>query len=148
MTYTPGFASTIRAGYEKPHHTATHEEPLDGKLGYQLNSSWFTRNAMRDWAQFVTAFQQVKEGDGTLLDNLFIYATTDHGYARTHSLDGIPVFTAGRAGGRVKTGIHVDAKATASTRVGYTALRLMGVDVQSWGTNSNNTTDPISEILA
>src|SRR5690606_37619822 len=48
MTYTPGFASTIRPGYEKPHHTATHEEPLDDALGYQLNSSWFTRNAMRD----------------------------------------------------------------------------------------------------
>lgn len=147
MTYTAGFASTIKPGYEKPHHTTTHEEPLDGKLGYQVTASWFTRNAMRDWAYFVDAFAKVKEGDGTLLDNVLIYGTTDHGYARTHSLDGIPAFTAGRAGGRVKTGLHIDAKGTTAARVGYTAMRVMGVDVDAWGTHSNNTSDPISEIL-
>lgn len=147
MDYTAGFASTIKPGYEKPHHTATHEEPVDGKLGYQPMSSWFTRHAMADWAYFVDAFTKVKEGDGTLLDNVFIYATTDHGYARTHSLDNIPVFTAGRAGGRARTGLHIDAKGTSPTRVGYTALRVMGLDIPSWGADSNNTSSPISEIV-
>jgi hypothetical protein len=31
--------------------------------------------------------------------------------------------------------------------VGYTALRLMGVDVPSWGNQSNNTSKEIGEIL-
>ena len=35
-----------------------------------------------------------------------------------------------------------------ATRVGYTALRLMGVDKPSWGVNSNNTSQEIGEILA
>ncbi len=147
MAYTAGFSATVKPGYEKPHHTATHEEPVDPKLGYQPESSWFTRHAMAGWADFVGAFAKIKEGDGTLLDNVFIYATTDVGYARVHSLDGMPIFTAGRAGGRVKTGLHIDAKRTAGTRVGYTALRLMGVDTPSWGAESNTTSDPISEIL-
>lgn len=147
MAYTNANSSTIKPGYEKPHHTTTHEEPVDMQLGYQPTASWFTRRAMESWAYFVEAFTKVKEGDGTLLDNVFIYGTTDHGYARTHSLDHIPVFTAGRAGGKVKTGLHIDAGATAGTRIGYTALRLMGVDKPSWGVNSNNTSKELSEIL-
>lgn len=147
MAYANASSTTIKPGYEKPHHTTTHEEPVDSKLGYQPNASWFTRRAMESWAYFVEAFTKIKEGDGTLLDNVFIYATTDHAYARMHSLDEVPVFTAGRAGGRVKTGLHIDANATAATRVGYTALRIFGVDKPSWGVNSNNTSKEVAEIL-
>ncbi|MET0497994.1 MAG: DUF1552 domain-containing protein [Steroidobacteraceae bacterium] len=148
MAYTNANSSTIKPGYEKPHHTTTHEEPVDTKLGYQPTASWFTRHAMDGWVDFVSAFNKVKEGDGTLLDNVLIMGTTDHGYARTHSLDQIPVFTAGRAGGRVKTGLHIDGKGTAGTRVGYTALKIMGVNKPSWGVNSNNTSQEVGEIVA
>ena len=147
MAYTNANSSTIKPGYEKPHHTTTHEEPVDSKLGYQPTASWFTRHAMDGWVDFVSAFKTVKEGDGTLLDNVLIYATTDHGYARTHSLDGIPAFTAGRAGGRVKSGLHVDAKATSVCRLGYTCMKVMGVNKPSWGVNSNNTSQDIGEIV-
>jgi len=147
MAYTNANSSTIKPGYEKPHHTTTHEEPVDMKLGYQPTASWFTRRAMESWAYFVDAFTKVKEGNGTLLDNVFIMATTDHGYARVHSLDHIPIFTAGRAGGAVRSGLHIDGKGTTGCRVGYTALRLMGVDKPSWGVNSNNTSQELGEIL-
>jgi hypothetical protein len=148
MAYSNASASTIKPAYEKPHHTTTHEEPVDPKLGYQPTASWFIRHSMESWGYFVDAFTKIKEGDGTLLDNVFIYGSTDHGYARTHSLDGMPAFTAGRAGGKAKTGLHIDGKATAGTRVGYTAMRLMGVDRSSWGVNSNNTNQEFGEILA
>lgn len=148
MAYSISAASTIKPGYEKPHHTTTHEEPMDGKLGYQPTASWFTRRSMEAWADFVHAFTTIKEGDGTLLDNVLIHATTDVGYARIHSLDGMPAFTAGRAGGRVKTGLHIAGGGMTSARLGYTALRVMGVDTPSWGTNSNNTSSEIGEILA
>jgi hypothetical protein len=147
MAYTNANSSTIKPGYEKPHHTTTHEEPVDMQLGYQPTASWFTRRAIESWAYFVDAFTKVKEGNGVLLDNVFIMGTTDHGYARVHSLDNIPIFTAGRAGGKVRSGMHIDGKGTAGTRVGYTALRLMGVDKPSWGVNSNNTSQEFSELL-
>jgi len=140
-------ASTTKAGYEKPHHTTTHEEPVDDSVGYQPTASWFTRRAMESWAGFVEAFTKVKEGDGTLLDNVLIYATTDHAYARIHSLDGMPTFTAGGAGKRVTTGLHIDGAGTPATRIGYTCLRLFGVDAPSWGTKSNNTSKEIPEML-
>jgi len=148
MAYSVSQASTTKAGYEKPHHTTTHEEPVDDALGYQPTASWFLRRSMESWAYFVEAFSKVREGAGSLLDNTLIYGSTDHSWARIHSLDGIPAFTAGRAGGRVKSGLHVAGAGTPATRVGYTAMRVMGVDANSWGTGSNRTSAEISEILA
>ena len=147
MVYAKPFSGTTKGGYDKPHHTATHEEPIDEKLGYQPNVSWFVRRSMENWAYFVEVFSKIKEGDGTLLDNMLIYATTDQSFAKIHSIDGLPMMTAGRAGGRLKSGLHIDGGGTASTRMGYTALKVMGVDVPSWGTQSNTTSKEIGEIL-
>jgi hypothetical protein len=147
MFYASAFSATTRPGYDKPHHTATHEEAVDPQLRYQPNVSWFTRRAMEEWAYFVQALAGIREGDGTLLDNSFIYATTDQSFAKIHSIEGIPMFSAGTAGGRVKTGLHVDGGGSPGCRLGYTAQRLMGLDIASWGDKSNTTSNAISEIL-
>jgi Protein of unknown function (DUF1552) len=147
MTYSKSFASTTKPGYEKPHHTASHEEPVDTKLGYQPMVSWFLRRAFESWAYFVEAFSKVKEGDGTLLDNMLIYASTDQSFAKIHSIEGLPMFTAGRAGGKFKTGLHIDGAGSQGSRLGYTMMKTLGVDITSWGTQSNNTSKVISEIL-
>lgn len=147
MTYSKSFASTTKPGYEKPHHTASHEEPVDETLGYQPMVSWFLRRAFEQWAFFVDAFSKVKEGDGTLLDNTLIYASTDQSFAKIHSIEGLPMFTAGRGGGKFKTGMHIDGGGTPGARLGYTMMKSMGVELTSWGTQSNNTSKAISEIL-
>jgi len=146
MSYSNALANTTRVGYDKPHHTTTHEEPIDSSLGYQPRCEWFAQRAINEWAYFVEAFTKVREGDGTLLDNVLIFANTDHGEARVHSLDGLVAFTAGRAGGRIKTGLHVDAGATGVSRIGYTMLQVMGLNLPSWGAKSNMTSRPFSEI--
>ena len=147
MFYAAAFSATTKPGYDKPHHTATHEEAVDETLQCQPNVSWYTRRAMDEWAYYVGALANFKEGDGNLLDNSFIYATTDQSFAKIHGIEGIPMFSAGTAGGRVKTGIHLDGGGTPSCRLGYTAQRLMGLDIPSWGDKSNNTSDEIGEIL-
>jgi len=148
MAYSNAQANTVKEGYEKPHHTTTHEEAIDDHLGYQPQCAYFAQRAMEEWAYFVEAFTKIREGDGTLLDNMLIYANTDHGDARVHSLDHLVSFTAGRAGGRVKTGLHIDAAGTGVTRVGYTAMRIMGLDLPAWGVKSNQTSSHLSEIIA
>ena len=147
MSYSAASAMTSKPGYEKPHHTTTHEEAVDETLGYQPNASWFTRRSMEEWVYFVDAFSKVKEGNGTVLDNVLIHGFTDHGYARIHSLDGMPIFTAGRAGGKVKTGLHIDGAGSPATRMGLTAMQVMGLGVKEWGTKSNNTSHTLNEIL-
>lgn len=146
-TYSKSFSSTTKSGYEKPHHTASHEEPVDPKLGYQPMVSWFLRRGFEEWVYFVEAFSRVKEGDGTLLDNMLIYASTDQSFAKVHSIDGLPMMSAGRAGGRIKTGLHIDGGGTPGTRLGYTMMKTLEVDIPSWGAQSNNTSKEISEIL-
>ncbi len=147
MNYSAAFAATTKAGYEKPHHAATHEEPIDVETHHQIAVSWFTRRAMEQWAYYVNAFASVKEGDATLLDNMLIFASSDHAFAKIHTLEGLPMFTAGRAGGKLKTGIHVDGAASPSTRLGYTAMKTMGLDLASWGVQSNYTNKEIGEVL-
>jgi hypothetical protein len=147
MSYSAAQSATIKAGYEKPHHTTTHEEPLDEKLGYQPIVSWFTQRSMESWAYFVEAFTKVKEGDGLLLDNCLIYGTTDQSLARIHSLDGVPMFTAGRAGGKIKSGLHIAGGGSTVVRLGYTIQKVFGLDIPSWGTKSNQTSKEIGEFL-
>lgn len=147
MFYASAFSATTKPGYDKPHHTATHEEAVDPDLKYQPNTSWYTRRAMEEWSYYVQALASIREGDGTLLDNTLVYATTDQSLAKTHAIDGIPMFTAGNAGGRIRTGLHIDGAGSPGCRLGFTAQRLMGLNIESWGDKSNNTSQAISEIL-
>jgi hypothetical protein len=147
MYYAGAFSATTQPGYDKPHHTATHEEAVVVEEKCQPHVSWYTRRAMEEWAYYVQALGRIKEGAGTMLDNVLIYAMTDQSFAKVHAIEGIPMFTAGTAGGRIKTGLHVDGGGSQGTRLGLTALRLMGVDLRSWGTQSNTTSREISDIL-
>jgi hypothetical protein len=55
---------------------------------------------------------------------------------------------AGRAGGAVKTGMHVPGNGAPVTRIGLTVQKAMGVPVDGWGTQSMRATEPLSELLA
>ena len=103
---------------------------------------------MDEWGYYVQALANFKEGDGSLLDNSLIYTTTDQSFAKIHAIDGIPMFTAGTAGGRVKTGLHINGAGDKACRLGYTVQRLMGLEIDSWGDKSNRTSSEISEIIA
>jgi hypothetical protein len=146
--YAAAFSATTKQGYDKPHHTATHEEAVDPAQHCQPNVSWYTRRAMEEWAYFVQAMANIKEGGGSMLDNVLVFANTDHSLAKVHAIEGIPMFTAGRAQGRVRTGLHIPGANTAGTRVGYTAMRVMGLDMPAWGDKSNHTSREIGEMLA
>ena len=146
MVYANPFAATTKAGLDKTHHSDTHEEAIDEGLGYQPVASWFTQRAMESWRDYVAAFAKVKEGDRSLLDNVLIYAHSDQSLAKVHGIDGIPMFTAGQAGGRFRTGLHVAGAGSAGTRLGYTAMRALGLDIESWGAQSNKTSNEIADI--
>jgi hypothetical protein len=148
MIYSDSGSSLTRQGLDKTHHAVTHEEPVDPEKGYQLTSSWFLGEAFKEWGYFVEKMAATPEGDGSLLDHCLVYAHSDCQVAKVHSITSIPMFTAGRLYGKVKTGLHVDGKAQAGTRLGFTLQRLMGVPVGSWGTGSMTATQEISEILA
>jgi uncharacterized protein DUF1552 len=148
MVYSDSGSSLTRKGLDKSHHAFTHEEPVDLAKGYQLISSDFVNAAIKEWAYFVEKLAATPEADGSVLDRCLIYAHSDCQVAKVHSITGLPMMTAGSLNGKVKTGLHVDGKREAATRLGLTVQRVMGVPVGSWGTGSMAATKEISEILA
>jgi Protein of unknown function (DUF1552) len=147
MNFTNGASSLSKAGSAITHHQLTHEEPLDNKLGYQPQVTYYVNKIMEAWADFVTALDSVKEGDRTLLDNCLVFAHSETEFAKFHTIDNIPMMTAGSAGGRVRTGLHIPGGGTPVSRVGLTLQRVMGLSVDKWGTGSMETNKAISEML-
>jgi hypothetical protein len=129
-------------------HSLTHEEPIDESLGVQRDVTWFIDWANRSFAEFLTVLEGIPEGDGSVLDRLVILWQTDHGYARTHTMDNVPIITVGTAGGRIKTGIHVSSPGEPATRAGLTIQQALGVPISKWGVLSNETNRTIDEIIA
>ena len=148
LAYSESGSLTSRKGASRPHHPQTHEESVDTKLGYQPGAAWFVTRAMESWAYFVGALANFKEGDGTLLDRTLVMAHSDTKLAQVHSLTGMPMMTAGSAGGRIKTGVHVDGKNAPVTQVGLTCMQAMGVQMAEWGTNSLKINRPVTEVVA
>jgi Protein of unknown function (DUF1552) len=129
-------------------HSLTHEEPIDPQLGYQKDVTWFINFATGTFAQFLHELDGYREGAGSVLDRSVVLWQTDHGYARTHTMDDLPILTIGGAAGRLKTGLHVVATGDPSTRAGLTVQQAMGVPINSWGRLSNKTSKPLTELLA
>lgn len=145
---TKGPSSVHKVGSESTFHINTHEEPVDAELGYQPEVTWYMSRFLDCLADLLTQLESVREGATTLLDRTVIYCSTDHGYARLHTLTNIPLLTAGGANGKLRTGYHLTAPGESVARVGLTVMQAIGVSVSSWGTMSNRTSRPFSELLA
>lgn len=129
-------------------HSLTHEEPIDPELGYQKDTTWFVNWANQAFANFLEQLDSMREGPDSVLDRIVVLWQTDHGYARTHSMDNLPIFTVGSANGRLRTGIHVSAPGDPATRAGLTVQQALGVPVHKWGELSNETSKTINDIIA
>jgi len=148
FVHTAGLSETYIAGESKIYHQITHDEPTDAKLGYQPETSMLAGMVMQAFGDFLVELDSVKEGAGTLLDNSLIMAFSDTGYAKIHSIENIPMFLAGKAGGRHKAGQHIHATGESVTRVSLTAQQLVGAPVGDFGSGSMKTARPISEVIA
>ena len=148
MMFNNGASALTRIGSTITHHQLTHEEVLDNRLGYQPSATYFLTRIMDAWVHFVSALDAVKEGSGTLLDNTLVFAHSETEFAKFHTIDNIPMMTAGSAGGRLKTGIYIDGEGTPVSRVGLTLQQVMGVPLDKWGAKSMETSKSLGEMVA
>jgi hypothetical protein len=147
FVHTAGLSETYIAGESKIYHQITHDEPTDATLGYQPETSVLAGMVMQAFGDFLVELDSVKEGSGTLLDNSLIMAFSDTGYAKIHSIENIPMFLAGKAGGRHKAGQHVHTAGESVTRVSLTAQQLAEAPVGEFGSGSMKTARPITEVI-
>jgi len=148
LNISQGMNDLRREGDTTSHHSLTHEEPIDQKLGYQVKCAWFQQLYFKGLHDFATLLDSIQEGDGTLLDHMMVFAYTDHGAPRIHSLLNYPMITIGGANGQIKTGSHFPTPGEAATRVTLTIQQALGVPVSSWGGGANHASVPISGVLA
>ncbi len=142
-------ASTLRrAGDTTTHHQLTHEELVSSTLGYQEQVAFFCARSMVAWGEFLDTIANIREGDGTLLDNCLIMAHSDCSIAKSHAVEGIPIMIAGTAGGRLRSGFHLAGNGDAISRVGLTVQQAMGVQIERWGVRSMDTNRIVTELLA
>ncbi|MSO98990.1 MAG: DUF1552 domain-containing protein [Rhodospirillaceae bacterium] len=148
ICFNDSASSLTRRGTTTSHHQLTHDEQIDEKLGYQPEATKFIADLMRALGTFVGILDGIPEGDGTLLDNSLVVAHSDTDFAKVHSVTSLPVMFAGRAGGRINAGVHIDGKGESVTRLALTAMQVMKVNADRFGSGSMETKKPVSELFA
>jgi len=148
IVFSYGASNLHKSGNQTGHHQLTHEEFVDEELGYQPQATYFVDRSMEAWALFVSKLAAIEEGSGTLLDNCLVMAHSETSYAKYHDVGGLPVMTAGRAGGRLTTGRHIAGTGDPVTRIGLTMQQLMGLPVERWGIGAMETNKPVGELFA
>lgn len=112
---------------------------------------------MKNLATLLGELGAVAEGAGTLLDNVCLLAGSDVCEGWSHSENDFPIIVAGRAGGRLKSGVGHFRSSTAEsiTDIGFACLKAVVPDPDSiteYGGEgagySGRTTTPCGAILA
>ena len=82
------------------------------------------------------------EGEGTVLSNCAIMATSEHTEPMSHVTDDMPMIICGHACGRLEGGVwfHGDRSKEKISKGGMTILRAAGVELERFGTAHDNGT--------
>lgn len=147
MSFNNGASTLTRKGSATSHHQLTHDEAVDPVLGYQPESTRFVEDIMKAWGTFLGVLDSMPEGDGSLLDQTLVVAHSETEFARDHNINNLPIMFAGRAGGRIRSGLHVEGANDPVSSVALTAMQVMGVAIDSFGSGSMQTRRTVSGIV-
>jgi hypothetical protein len=147
MLFSWGTSELRKSGAQTAHHQYTHDELVDRDLGYQPEATSFVLESMNAWAGFVARLAETPEGAGSLLDSCLVLAHSESSFAKSHQVTLLPAMIAGRAGGRIRSGVHIAGNGEPISRVGLTVQQIMGLPVSEWGTRSLQVSRPIGGLV-
>jgi hypothetical protein len=125
-------------GVNNDHHVTSHHRN-DAQLlkEYQIICRWHVQRLQR----MMDKMALIDEGGSSLLDNTLMLFGAGMSQGNTHSGSNIPILLAGKAGGAMKTGRHIQtAKNTQHSNFLLSVLQKMGVDRERFGM-SNGTVE-------
>ena len=132
----------VYPGIDDGHHQLTHNEVEPQERVHQI-----VEQVMGEFAGFLGGLEAIAEGDGTLLDNAVVLATSCVSYGRTHSLRDYPIILAGSAGGYFKEDTHYHSTTGENaSAVMVSVLRAMGMATATWGEADAFSDAPLAEI--
>lgn len=121
-------------GVNEGHHTLSHHQDLAEKKDQIAK---IDRYYVEQFAQFLQRLDEVKEGDGTLLDNAMIVYGSGISDGNAHNHDNLPVLVAGRGGGALAGGRHVRYEAnTPLMNLYLQMLQSTGINIDAIGDSS------------
>jgi hypothetical protein len=118
-------------GVSEGHHQVSHHQrkPENYEKIKKINRFHLTQ-----LAYLLGKLKAVKEGDGTLLDNCMIVYGSGIGDGNRHNHDNLPILLAGKGGGTIRAGRHVQyERETPLTNLYLAMLDRMDVAAESFG---------------
>ena len=127
-------------GADVEHHEAVHNSQF-GPV--QKILTWFTEQQ----AYLLSRMKEIKEGDGTLLDNTLIFSTSEQANGTTHRHDNMPYLLLGKAGGELpsKRWLRYSGNEPHNNLL-VSLLNLMGVEAKTFG-NPDWCTGPLKGLV-
>jgi len=117
----------VSEGHHDLSHHGNDRAKLD-KIG-QIN-----RFHIEQFAYLLDRLKNIREGEGTLLDNCMIMYGSGNGDGNRHNHDELPILLAGKAGGSLRSGRHVRyARNTPLCNLFLEMLDRMGVRQERFG---------------
>lgn len=92
-------------GVNDGHHELSHHQNDKEKVEKLQKIDAFL---VGEYARFVQKLKEIPEGSGTLLDNCMVMYGSGLSDGNRHRHDDLPIIVAGRAGGTLATGQHLD----------------------------------------
>ena len=125
-------------GVNNDHHVTSHHRNNPQLLKeYEIICRWHVQRLQR----MMDKMALIDEGGSSLLDNSLVLFGAGMSQGNTHSGSNIPILLAGKAGGAMKTGRHIQtAKNTQHSNFLLSVLQKMGVEREQFG-KSNGTVD-------
>jgi hypothetical protein len=125
-------------GVNNDHHVTSHHRNNPQLLKeYEIICRWHVQRLQR----MMDKMALIDEGGSSLLDNSLILFGAGMSQGNTHSGSNIPILLAGKAGGAMKTGRHIQtATNTQHSNLLLSVLQKMGVNRERFG-KSTGTVD-------
>lgn len=121
------FLDGVRGGHHEISHHKNEQDALDQ---YQRINQWH----VAQYAYMLERLGEIREGEGTLLDNSMILLGSGLRDGNSHNPRNLPVVLGGRAGGSIATGRHVAyKKKTPLCNLYASMLDRMGTPVEHFG---------------
>jgi hypothetical protein len=135
-------SGVLYPGVSDSHHKLTHDE-----LGEQPQVNNIILQIMDEMAYFLKALQSVDEGGSSLLDNCAVLGFSDCSFGKSHAIDNYPLLVAGSASRRLNKGIHYKSpSADNASKLGFSLLRAMDVQVTEFGSDAGRVTQGLDDI--
>ena len=119
------------SGFKGTFHDTSHH----GKEDRILNFATLNTYHVGLMPYLLEKLKNTPDGDGSLLDNTFLIYGSPMGNSNLHNHKRVPFFMAGRAGGAIKSGVHLKApNGTPLANVMLGVLQALGLhDLERFG---------------